>query len=109
MKTLLNFLRSILFTDRVPHSGKIPIYVRCDRCGETLKTELNLQNDLSVEYGDAPREDRYRARKMLIGSNLCFQRIEVELLFNSKKEIVEEDVRGGKRIKKEEYERLSTM
>ncbi|MGD8632371.1 MAG: hypothetical protein PVF85_02305 [Anaerolineales bacterium] len=107
MKTLLSFLRNILFTNRVPHSGSIPVYVRCERCGEALMTELNLQNDLSVEYGKTPRQDQYLARKTIIGSNLCFQRIELELFFDAKKKLVEEKIQGGTRIGKDEYERLT--
>lgn len=106
MKALLDFLRTLLFNKPIPHEGKMPIYVRCDRCGEALLTEIDLQHDLSVIYGDLPAQDRYVTNKIVIGSNLCFQRIEIELQFDAKKQIVAEEIRGGKRIEKAEFDRL---
>ncbi|MGD2163163.1 MAG: hypothetical protein PVI81_05275 [Anaerolineales bacterium] len=106
MKSLLKFLRTTLFTSPTPHSGALPIYVRCNRCGEGLKVDINLQNDLSVEYGASSSKDRYHVHKTIIGSNLCFQRIQMDLQFNSRKQIIAEEINGGRRIDKQEYERL---
>ncbi|MDF1500846.1 MAG: hypothetical protein P1P76_10285 [Anaerolineales bacterium] len=109
MKSLLDFLRSVLFTKPAQKRGKIPIYVRCDRCGEVLTTAVNLQHDLSVEYGDNPREDTYIARKTLIGSNLCFQRVDVELHFDAQKRVVADEVTGGTLITEGELEGPTTQ
>jgi len=50
------------------------VAVRCSRCGETLRTRVNLHNDLSIEYGEGGGETTYFCRKTLIGDKLCFQR-----------------------------------
>jgi hypothetical protein len=107
MKALLEFLRGTLFRSPTPHSGTLPVYVRCERCGEGLKVEINLQNDLSVEYGSSSSKDRYHVHKTIIGSNLCFQRIELDLDFNSKKQIIAEEIEGGVRIERSEYEEIT--
>ena len=48
--------------------------VRCDRCSETIEGRVNLSNDLSLDD-----EDGYRVRKVLMGSEHCFQQIEVRI------------------------------
>ena len=70
--------------------------VKCNRCGEIIKGRVDLNNDLSGEYGEDG--DIFRARKILIGENHCFQRIEVELKFTSARELIERHVTGGEFI-----------
>lgn len=65
--------------------------VRCDRCGETLEGRVNLSNDLSMDD-----EGGYHARKVLMGSGLCFQQIEVELKFDASRRLLEKQINGGK-------------
>jgi hypothetical protein len=65
--------------------------VRCDRCGETIEGRINLSNDLSMDD-----EGGYHVRKVLMGSNLCFQQIEVELKFDASRQLLEKQVNGGK-------------
>jgi hypothetical protein len=52
-----------------------------------------LDNDLSLEYeGD---QTVYFVRKGLVGNNRCFQQIEVELKFDSSRQLLEQQVTGG--------------
>ena len=67
--------------------------VKCNRCGEVIQGHVDLNNDLSVEYEKGG--DVFHARKILIGENRCFQRIEVELKFNPNRELLEQHVTGG--------------
>ncbi|MDO9302353.1 MAG: hypothetical protein Q7T89_13275 [Anaerolineales bacterium] len=67
--------------------------VKCKRCGEIIAGRVDLDNDLSVEYGDGG--DIYIARKTLMGENKCFQRMEVELKFTSSRELLERHITGG--------------
>jgi hypothetical protein len=67
--------------------------VKCNRCGEVIEGRVDLNNDLSVEYEEGG--DIFHARKILIGENRCFQRIEVELKFTSARELIERQVTGG--------------
>jgi hypothetical protein len=68
--------------------------VKCNRCGEILEGRVDLDNDLSLDFeGD---NNVYFARKFLMGSNRCFQEIEVQLKFTPARELIEKQVQGGK-------------
>ena len=67
--------------------------VKCNRCGEIIEGRVDLDNDLSLDYdGD---QTVYFVRKGLVGNNRCFQQIEVELKFNSSRQILEQQATGG--------------
>ena len=70
--------------------------VKCNRCGEILEGRVDLDNDLSIEYEDD--QTVYFVRKGLIGNNRCFQQIEVELKFDSSRQLLEQHVNGGQFI-----------
>jgi hypothetical protein len=76
------------------------VYVRCERCGEKLRTRIDLHNDLSAQYG---QETTYITRKRLIGSQRCFQPVEIELIFDAGRVLIDRDINGGQFIDKEEY------
>ena len=78
------------------------IYVRCSRCGEKLRTRINLFNDLSIDFNDGG-ETRYICRKTLVGSQMCFQRVEVVLIFDGQRRITEREISGGEFIDENEY------
>jgi hypothetical protein len=65
--------------------------VKCMRCGEVIEGRVDLDNDLSVEY----EEGVYHGRKVLMGSGMCFQRLDVELKFTTTRELIEQHVTGG--------------
>jgi hypothetical protein len=67
--------------------------VKCNRCGEIIEGRVDLNNDLSVDYeGD---REAYHVRKVLMGSNKCFQRVEVEFKYSSSRELLERHATGG--------------
>ena len=70
--------------------------VKCKRCGDIIESHVDLDNDLSVDYEEGG--DIYYARKVLMGENRCFQRMEVELKFTSSRELIERHVTGGEFI-----------
>lgn len=67
--------------------------VRCRRCGEELTAQVNLLNDLSIDY----ERDVYTVRKLIVGSgaNRCFQAIEVRLTFNKNRQLIERWIADG--------------
>ena len=79
-----------------PQKHEYIFSVKCLRCGEIIQGRVNLDNDLSVEYEESG--DIYYARKILMGVNKCFQRMEVELKFTSSRELLERHVTGGEFI-----------
>jgi len=80
------------------------VYVRCGRCGETIKTRLDLSHDLTPNYSDEGRVTDYFSRKVLIGSRGCFELIEVTLTFDPQRRVTSREIMGGQFISKEEYE-----
>lgn len=97
----MGFLDSIksIFAGSGGDADALWIYARCKRCGEVVKTRIDLSNSLSLAD-----EGSYVARKTLIGgSQLCFQRIEVTLHFNENRQLVDREIAFGDFITAEEY------
>lgn len=71
------------------------IAVKCQRCGEVIRTRVNLNNDLSIDY-DQGGQPVYYCHKMLMGeSGRCFQRVEVDLTFDASRKLINRQVSGG--------------
>ena len=79
------------------------IYVRCQRCGEVIKTRVNLQQELNP-YD----EGGYIMRKTLVGSQLCFQRVEVILYFDDNRNLVNREIEQGTFIEAEEIAQITS-
>ncbi len=101
----MNLLKKIgsLFLSSAGDRG-LWIYVRCNRCGEKLKTRIDIMTDLTVRYGESNGEDVYYTRKTLIGSELCFQPIEATLTFDLRRQLIDKQITGGEFITKQEFE-----
>ncbi len=67
--------------------------VKCRKCGETIEGRVDLDNDLSIEYESGG--DIFYARKMLMGSNRCFQRIEANFKFDANRQLIDREITGG--------------
>ena len=90
----MNFLQKLFgSTSAKPDKKYYTFSVKCKRCGEIIEGRVDLDNDLSVEYEEGG--DIYHARKLLMGENRCFQRIEVELKFTANRELIEKQITGG--------------
>jgi len=80
------------------------VYVRCGKCGEKIKTRIDLSHDLTPNYSDEGRVTDYCLRKVLIGSQRCFEPIEVQLAFDPQRRVTSREIVGGQFISREEYE-----
>ena len=88
----MSFLKNIFSsTPAKPDKKYLTFHVKCNRCGEILEGRVDLDNDLSLN----DEGNGYFARKGLTGSNLCFQQIEVELTFDSSRQMIEKTITGG--------------
>jgi hypothetical protein len=79
------------------------LYVRCSRCEEKIKVRIDLRNDLSIEYGNGGPVT-YFTRKTIVGEQRCYQPIEIELTFDQNRRLVNQDIKGGEFINKDEYD-----
>jgi hypothetical protein len=75
------------------------VYVRCGKCGETIRTRVDLRNDLSLQEGG----EGYFTHKTLIGRKRCFNPVEVYLYFDANRQLVERVIEGGTFIDPSEY------
>ncbi len=91
----MEFLKR-LFSSKPPARSPKRYYtftVKCRKCGEVIEGRVDLDNDLSVEYESGG--DVFYARKMLMGSNRCFQRIEANFKFDSNRKLIDQEITGG--------------
>ena len=90
----MNLLKKIFPAPAPPPSSFYGFTVQCNRCGETISGRINLANDLSADY----EGDRvvYHVRKVIMGSGLCFQQIEVEFTFDSSRKVIDRQISGGR-------------
>ena len=79
------------------------LYAKCKRCGESIRTRVDLHNDLSVNYGEGGEGTTYFCRKVLIGQEQCFQRIEVQLTFDQGRKLIDRQISGGDFITEDLY------
>jgi hypothetical protein len=82
----------------------LELYVRCEKCGEALRTRIHLRHDLSPVYGEGGQDAAYFVRKTLVGSKRCFQPIQVALTFDANRKVIAREITGGQFITEEEYE-----
>lgn len=88
----MSFLKNLFNSPPAKRDDKfLTLQVKCNRCGEILECRVDTDNDLSLN----DEGDGYFTRKMLMGGNLCFQQIEVELTFDSKRQLMGKSITGG--------------
>jgi hypothetical protein len=101
----LSFIKD--FFSRLRSGGKMDahlywMYVECGRCHEKIRFHVDMRNDLSIQYGETEKEDVYFTRKRIIGSQGCFQTIDVELTFDKNRRLLDQQITGGRFISQEE-------
>ena len=78
------------------------LYVQCERCGEKIKSRVDLYNDLTPIYNETGVT--YFCRKVLIGQGRCYQKVEVEMSFDEQRKLTSKEIQGGKLISQKEFE-----
>ena len=79
-------------------------YVRCGRCGESIRVRVDKRSQLTPRYdGD---QTGYYVRKGVMGTgkSRCFETIEVRLEFRPDMQLAARTIAGGEFITEEEYE-----
>jgi hypothetical protein len=96
---MANLLEELIqkFFPKVAESGRFfPLAARCGHCGEIVRAQINLYNDLSLgDSGNEGSSDDYVCRKVLVGNGRCYRPLEVTLKFNAHKQLLEKTVSGG--------------
>jgi hypothetical protein len=90
----MNFFKKLV-TPRPSNPGKFHVFaVVCKRCGEIIHGQVNVNNEPSLEY-DENGKSYLICRKVLVGSGLCFQQIEVIFKFNELRGLLDRQITGG--------------
>ena len=101
----MSFLKKLgsLFSPPTGDSRILWLYVKCDKCGEILKGRVDLHNDLSIQYAESGSGTSYFCRKVFVGSNRCYRPIEVELTFDGKRKLMNQEIKGGEFVSEEDF------
>ena len=80
----------------------LPVYALSHRCREAVAGQVDLMNEISL---DDESKGGYYVRKVLhtSGRGRCFAEVEVELWLDGKKQVVRQEVHGGRALTAEEY------
>jgi hypothetical protein len=90
-----------LFGGRAAEPGDdgIYVYVRSDRCGESVRVRLSPRSELQQDF----ESGGYSVRKMIVDGR-CFRPIELNMTFDSGRREQSREIEGGSFITREEYE-----
>jgi hypothetical protein len=89
----MNLLKK-LFSAPKSRGKFLPFSVKCQRCGEIIHGQVNINNEPSLESGEKEKPI-YTCRKVLIGSGHCFERIEVIFKFDEDRRVIDKQINGG--------------
>ncbi|HVM72373.1 MAG TPA: hypothetical protein VMT91_11495 [Anaerolineales bacterium] len=90
----MNFLKNFLAPGRSNPGTFYKFSVKCSRCGEIIHGKVNVFNDPSLEM-DENGKSYYLCRKVLMGDQKCFQRIEVIFKFTEARGLLDRQISGG--------------
>lgn len=94
-----------LFTRRSRASSNYAlwVYVRCQHCGEAISIRADRRYDLASEWREPGEEGpAYTMHKDIVGER-CFQRISVDVGFDARLQIVQQQITGGDFLTAEAY------
>ena len=100
---ILRKISELFSSSRASDENAYWLYVKCKRCGESIRTRVDLHNDLSANYGEGGEGTTYFSRKVLMGQGRCFQRIEVQLTFDQERKLIDRQISGGDFITEAHY------
>lgn len=98
----MNFLKRLFGSNPREDGRFLTLYALSHRCKEPLTGRVDLLNELSLdEEGDAT----YFTRKVLhtSGQDRCFASVEISLWFDGRKQVVQEEISGGRRLDEAQY------
>ena len=100
---IFNFLKNLL---PQPGSGSnvFYIYYQCNKCKQAFPLLLRKSYDIQTVYEDV-KDYTYLYHKELRDPK-CFNDIHISIYFDQAYRVVKEEIKGGKLLTKEEYEKL---
>jgi len=91
----MNFIKGLFASH--PTRKFLSFSVKCNHCGEIIHGQVNINNEPSMEI-DEKGKPFYTCRKVLIGSEHCFEHIEVVFRFDENRHVLDRWVSGGEMV-----------
>lgn len=79
----------------------IAVYLQDKKCGRKIKVLLRKSYDIQRIY-EEDKDAAYMVNKVVV-CDKCFNRIEINLKFDRRYKIISRDIKGGKFLQEEEY------
>ena len=99
------FKKLISILSPTPTDDVLWLYVQCANCRKKFNVRINKNTDLSPEYNDSgDSSNGYLLQKEAMDDK-CFRLINIRIQFDRKKEILSREIKGGKFLTKEEFEK----
>jgi hypothetical protein len=107
----MSFLKNLgkIFSSRPSGSSRARyFYVQCNKCGEKLRARVDTYNELTPDFdGKSDEPVSYFCRKVLIGEKQCYQPIELNLKFGRNRQLLSQEIHGGKFISEDEFLKIT--
>src|SRR6056297_2431250 len=100
---LFDKIKSIFSDSSGNNSKLVEIYVEDDKCGNQMKLIFRKSYDIQKVYEDN-REAAYEIKKVVV-CDKCYNKIELHLEFDKRYNIINKDIKDGKIISREEFEK----
>ena len=100
---LFDKIKSIFSGSGGNNSKLVEIYVEDDKCGNQMKLIFRKSYDIQKVYEDN-REAAYEIKKVVV-CDKCYNKIELHLEFDKRYNIINKDIKDGKIISREEFEK----
>ena len=100
------FLKKLIsIISPAPVDDVLWIFIQCDYCKKKFKVRINKNTDLSSEYNESGDSSSGYILQKEAMDDKCFRLINIRIQFDRKKEILSKDIKGGKFLTKEEFEK----
>jgi hypothetical protein len=97
----VNFLKKLFGSSAENRDGSgMYFYVKLHRCEDIIRVRVDMNNELSLNDDSSG----YWVRKLVSGSNYKCAHAELNVYFDTNRNLQNSDVQGGQLVKREDYE-----
>ncbi|SFL06645.1 hypothetical protein [Halanaerobium salsuginis] len=101
---LLATLKNIFMGSNNNGGNLITIYVKDNKCGNKMKLLFRKSYDIQKVYEDE-RDAAFEIKKVIVCDN-CYNKLQLELEFDRKYNIIKQKLENGEIITEEEYQEI---
>ncbi len=103
----MGFLRRLFGGGQAsPADRALHLYIKCNRCGTGVHVRVDLNNDLSADYGDDEDDTEGYTLVKEVMDDRCFRLMQATVQFDGRRRETSRTIEGGTFISEAEYEEL---